>query len=132
MPRYEFRCNQTGKHFEVVASIAEYDPAKVVSPFTGGHDVTRIIRKVRLMRSESSRWDRLGEGDESALDELENADPQTIGRAMRHFGKQLDEDMGSEFHEVIDRLESGQTPEEIEQSMPLNDGIGGDGIESAL
>lgn len=121
MPKYEFRCNDTGKHFEVVASISTYDPQNVVSPFTGTANVTRIIRKVRLMRSESARWDRLESGDETALDELDQDDPQVLGRTLRHFGEKFDEDMGSEFHEVIDRLESGQNPAEIEQTMPLGD-----------
>jgi hypothetical protein len=30
----------------------------------------------------------------------------------------MGEDMGPEFDEVIDRLESGQSPEDIEGSMP--------------
>ena len=30
----------------------------------------------------------------------------------------MGEDMGEEFHEVVDRLESGQPPEEIEKSLP--------------
>jgi hypothetical protein len=34
--------------------------------------------------------------------------------------------MPQEFDEVIDRLESGQTPEQIEESMPeLGDSLGG-------
>jgi hypothetical protein len=34
--------------------------------------------------------------------------------------------MPPEFDEVIDRLESGQSPEEIEESMPdLGDSLGG-------
>ncbi len=121
MPIYEFRCNDTGKHFEVKVSIAEYDPATIVSPFTGSHNVVRIIRRVRLARSESSRWDQIEAGDEEALSELEDADPRTLGRALRHFSGQVDEDMGSEFNEVIDRLESGQSPDEIEQSMVGDD-----------
>jgi hypothetical protein len=126
MPKYEFRCNVTGKHFEVYASIAEYDPAKVVSPYTGTNDVTRIIRRVRFIRSDSSRWDRLEEGDESVLDDLDDADPQTLGKALRHFGTKLGEDMGPEFQEVVERLESGQSPEEIERTMEFSDDLAPD------
>ncbi len=123
MPKYEFRCNDTGRYFEVELSFADYDPKKVVSPFTGSHNVTRIIHKVRFMRSESSRWDRLEDGDEDALADLEDADPHTLGRALRHLGGKMDEDLGSEFTEVIDRLENGQSPEEIEQSMDFADDV---------
>ena len=39
---------------------------------------------------------------------------------------ELGEDMPPEFGEVIDRLEAGQSPEEIEESMPdLVDGLDG-------
>lgn len=123
MPRYEFRCNDTGKHFEINVSIADYDPDSVVSPFTGSHNVSRIIRRVRFARSESSRWDQIEAGDEAALADLEDADPRTLGRALRHFSSKADEDLGTEFDEVIDRLESGQSPEEIEQTMVGDDEI---------
>lgn len=118
MPRYEFRCNDTGKLFEVQFSYMDYDPTQVTSPFTGSHNVTRIIRKVRISRSEEARWDRIESDDDAALAELEHADPQTLGRALRHFSHQLDNDeIGPEFSEVVERLESGQSPEEIERSM---------------
>jgi hypothetical protein len=42
------------------------------------------------------------------------------------MGSEVGEDMPPEFDEVIDRLESGQSPEDIEASMPdLGDGLGG-------
>ncbi len=126
MPTYEFCCNDTGKRFEIKCSYAEYDPSSVTSPFTGSTNVSRIIRRVRVMRSEGSRWDRMMDGDENAMDELEASfdedDPRQLGRALRHFGKHMDEDMGPEFGEVIDRLESGQSPEEIEQTLAFDDG----------
>jgi hypothetical protein len=37
---------------------------------------------------------------------------------MRQMSSELGEDMGPEFDEVINRLESGQSPDEIEASMP--------------
>ncbi|MCB9437760.1 MAG: zinc ribbon domain-containing protein [Anaerolineales bacterium] len=130
MPKYEFRCNDTGKLFEITASYQEYDPTKVVSPFTGSSNVSRLIRRIRVMRSDSSRWDRMMDGDESALNDLEDADPRTLGRALRHFSRQMDvgEDMQPEFNEVIDRLESGQSPEEIEQTMDMADSGGSDDL----
>jgi hypothetical protein len=39
---------------------------------------------------------------------------------------EMGEDLGPEFDEVVDRLEKGQSPEEIESSMPdLADDLGG-------
>lgn len=125
MPTYEYRCNETGRHFEInYKTYADFDQAVPRSPYTGSTNVTRIIRRVALARSGSVQLDRIESGDLNALSELENADPQTLGRVMRHFGSQLDEDLGNEFDEVVERLESGQTPEEIERTMPL----GGDDV----
>ena len=42
---------------------------------------------------------------------------------MRKMSSELGEDMGDEFNEVVGRLESGESPDAIEQSMPE---LGGD------
>jgi hypothetical protein len=122
MPTYEFRCNDTGKEFDVTfKTVEEYDQATVKSPFTGTTNVSRIIRRVAISSSESTRWDRLSEGDPQAIAELDNADPRALGRALRHFGDESELNMGDEFNDVIDRLESGQSPEAIEQQLPSSD-----------
>ena len=64
--------------------------------------------------------------DFSGFEGLEN-DPQAIGRMMRKMGKEMGEELPSEFDEVVDRLESGQSPEDIESSMPeLGNDMGGE------
>jgi hypothetical protein len=55
--------------------------------------------------------------DPSALAGLEN-DPQSMGRMMRKMGSEMGEDIPPEFNEVVDRLEKGQRPEDIEKDMP--------------
>jgi hypothetical protein len=45
---------------------------------------------------------------------------------MRKMSDEVGEEMPQEFDEVMDRLESGQSPEEIEESMPdLAEDLGG-------
>ena len=60
--------------------------------------------------------------DPSALEGLED-NPQELGRMMRKMGRELGEEMPPEFDEVVDRLEKGQSPEEIESALP---DLGGD------
>ena len=48
---------------------------------------------------------------------LEN-DPREMGRVMRKMGKEMGEELPPEFNEVVDRLEKGQSPEEIESAVP--------------
>lgn len=53
-------------------------------------------------------------------------DPKAMGQMMRKMGKEMGEELPPEFDEVVDRLESGQSPEEIESSLPdLGSDMGG-------
>ena len=60
---------------------------------------------------------------------IEN-DPKAMAKFMRQMGSEMGEDMGDmggEFDEVVDRLESGQSPEDIERDLPeLGGGLGDD------
>jgi len=56
-------------------------------------------------------------GDLSGFEGLEN-DPKAMGRMMRKMGKEMGEELPPEFDEVVDRLEAGQSPEEIESAVP--------------
>jgi len=44
--------------------------------------------------------------------------PRRCGRMMRKMGKEMGEEMPPEFGEVVDRLEKGQSPEDIEKELP--------------
>jgi len=56
--------------------------------------------------------------DPSVLSGLDEDDPKSIARWMRRMSREAGEDLGPEFGEVVDRLEAGQSPEEIEETMP--------------
>ncbi len=87
----------------------------------------RLISRVAVVRSEDSHLDDLA--DPSMLDGLDEDDPKSIARWMRRMSAETGEEMPEEFDEVIDRLESGQSPEEIEQSMPDLAGDMGSGMD---
>jgi hypothetical protein len=93
----------------------EYESLQVKCPHCKSQQVDRLISRVRFARSEEARLENLA--DPSSLAGLED-DPRALGRMMRQMSGEMGEDMGPEFDEVINRLESGQSPEEIEESMP--------------
>lgn len=63
----------------------------------------------------------------SALEGMEE-DPKTLGRMMKKMGNEMGEDLPPEFDDVVDRLESGQSPEDIESALPdLGADAGGGG-----
>jgi len=71
-------------------------------------------------------------GDLSDFPDLDENDPQSLGRWMRKMSAETGEDLGPEFDEVVGRLESGESPEEIEKTMPDLMGEGGKDFDSGL
>jgi len=69
-----------------------------------------------MAKSEDARMD--GMMDDSALAGLDEDDPRSLGKFMRKMSNEMGEDMGDEFNEVVGRLEKGESPDSIEQSMP--------------
>ena len=92
--------------------------------------MTRLMSRVRLVRSEESRLEDLA--DPSNLPDFDENDPKSLGKWMRKMSDEMGEDLGPEFDEVVGRLESGEDPEEIEKSMPDLMGEGGGGFDEGL
>jgi len=122
MPSYEYRCKNCQRRFEVVMTYSEYGTSPITCPHCHSDEVERRIGRVRVARMDDARMDDLA--DPAKMADFEN-DPKAMGRMMRQMSKELGEDMGLEFNEMVHRLEAGQSPEEIESSMPeLADEIG--------
>lgn len=122
MPDYPYRCLECKKRFEIYMSYQEYGVRPVICPYCGSVNVQRRIGRVRFARSDESRFESMD--DPSALEGLDD-NPRALGRMMRKMSKELGEDLGPEFGEVVGRLEAGQSPDEIEASMPeLTEGAG--------
>lgn len=80
--------------------------------------VSRRIGRVRIARSASDRVQEMSAWvDPQKMDGLEE-DPRELGKAMRRMSKEIGENVGPEFDEVVDRLERGQTPAQIEKDLP--------------
>ena len=116
MPRYAFRCNDCGQRFYQFVSYTEYETFQPACPRCQSEAVRRRIGRVALGKSEQSRLE--GMVDDEMLAGLDPDDPKALGQLMRQMSAETGEDLGAEFGEVVDRLESGQSPDEIEQAMP--------------
>ena len=129
MPAYDYRCNTCKRRVVLkYKTYADYDSATPSCPHCQGTDLTRLISRIAIAKSEGSRFDSLDSMDETALDEMAGADPATLGRYMRRASRDLGEDLGDEFNEVVERLENGEDADSIEASMPgpLGSDMGGD------
>jgi putative FmdB family regulatory protein len=116
MPTYDFICNNCDQRFDVFLTFAEYGKKKVSCTHCNSKNVRRRMTKVRIAKSDDSRMDAMA-NDFSGFEGMED-NPKEMGRMMRKMGKEMGEELPPEFNEVVDRLESGQSPDEIESAIP--------------
>lgn len=126
MPTYDFICNTCNQRFDIFQTFSEYGKKPVNCTHCNSTDVRRRMTKVRIAKSETSRMESMTDGIGN-LEGLEN-DPKALGQMMRKMGSEMGEELPPEFDDVVDRLEAGQSPEEIESALPdLGSGdVGGD------
>lgn len=115
MPTYEYLCRSCGRRIRLVLTYAEFDRATPICPHCGRAELRRRVGRVAVARSDSSRLDNLMTDD--SLAGLED-DPRAMGQFMRQMSREMGEDLGEELGEVAERLEKGESPESIENSMP--------------
>ena len=121
MPTYDFICNDCKQRFEIFLTYSEYGTRPAACSHCGSINTRRRMTRVRIAKSEESRMNSM-ESELGGMEGLED-DPKAFGQMMRKMGKEMGEDLPPEFNDVVDRLESGQSPEEIESAMP---DLGGD------
>ena len=126
MPTYDYLCQSCHNRVSLQMSYAEYGVKKIICPVCGGKQLTRLIGRVRVAKSEGQRLDAMS--DPSFLSGVDENDPKSVARAMKRMGQEAGEDLPPEFNEITDRLESGESPDSIEKSMPdLGSEAGGPG-----
>ena len=126
MPNYEFRCLDCKRRVILFFTYADYGKTSPTCPHCQSPHLQRKIGRIRVARSDESRMENLA--DPASLAGLDE-DPRSLGRMMRSMSKEVGEEMPPEFDEVVDRLEKGQSPEDIEKELPdLGAGMDGGGM----
>jgi len=125
MPIYEYRCGDCKRRVSIFfRSFADTNQA-AQCPNCGGQHLTRLVSRVATIKSEDARLEAMS--DPSNFGDVDENDPKSVAKFMRKMGDQMGgEDLGPEFGEMVDRLESGESPEEIEKTMP---GLGGENAD---
>ena len=124
MPIYEYRCHDCKRRVSIFwRSFSDLENKDAVPrcPRCGGTNLRRLFSRVAVLRSEDSRVDDLA--DPGMLSGLDEDDPKSMARWMRRMSREMGEDLGPEFDEVVGRLEAGESPEDIEAALP---DLGGD------
>jgi len=99
MPIYEYRCDACGK-------ISEFLLIKTDEVFTPqckrckSKNMTRVLSKVRVIRSEESRMESLA--DPSKWGDLDEKDPRSMAKMMKRLGKEFGEELGEDADQMVD------------------------------
>lgn len=115
MPVYPFFCLNCKTQFEKKIPYKEYGLQVVHCTRCGSDNVERRISPVQFNAS-NNRADSLSENMPD-FDQMDK-NPEELGRALRKMERQTGEQMEPEFDEVVERLEKGQSFDQIEEELP--------------
>jgi putative FmdB family regulatory protein len=115
MPIYEYRCPQCRGRFSVLVRRLGTDVAPKC-PRCGNAEVQRLISRFAAPRPEEELLESLA--DPARMADVDENDPRSIARWARRMQRSIGEDLGPEFDEMIEQLESGELDEEGPGGMP--------------
>ncbi|MCL4831876.1 MAG: hypothetical protein KJZ86_05530 [Caldilineaceae bacterium] len=128
MPIYEYYCYDCAKRVNVFfRTMSAASDEAAVCPACTGRRLRRLVSRVRMLRSEESRMESMAD-DASLMSGLESEDPRALAGFMRRMSDEMGEPLDPEMSEMMDRLEAGESPDAIEQSMPDLAGDAGGGM----
>jgi len=105
MPIFEYRCEACGK-------ISEFLLIKTDEVFIpqckrcNSKKMTRVLSKVRVIRSEESRMESLA--DPSKWGDLDEKDPKSMAKMMKRLGKEFGEELGEDADQMVDEAMEDQ------------------------
>ena len=121
MPIYEYDCRDCRR----VVSVLVLRPSVASAPTCprcGGSALTRVMSRFATVKSEEARLESLA--DPSALGDLDENDPASMGRFMKRMGREMGDELGDDFNEAVDEAmaeESGEGGESAAADSSLDD-----------
>ena len=112
MPIYEYRCTACGKKSSRIwmRLPAAAEEASLTCPACGAPKLGRLMSRFSSPKSEERRLESLA--DDSALAGLDEKDPRGMARLMRRMSEETGESLEGEDDEMLDRMESGEMPDD--------------------
>ena len=114
MPIYEYRCTACRRKVTVL-TMRVSEAVDPVCEHCGSRDLTRLLSRFAMVRSEEARLDGLT-GD-AALGDVDESDPKSMARWMKKMGNELGDDLGDDFDAMTD---------EMAEATSSDDDAGGD------
>ena len=119
MPIYEYRCAACNRR----SSVFVRSMTTAVRPkceHCGSPKLSRLMSKFAVHGGSNidGDFDDLG-----GMDDVNEDDPKSVARWARRMREESGEDLGPEFDQMIDRIESGESPEDVmsDTDSPMDD-----------
>jgi putative FmdB family regulatory protein len=110
MPVYEFRCNACGAPVSVFVRSMN-SPVNGKCERCGSTDLRRLLSRFAVIKSSGGDFDGL---DDSMLDGLDESDPRAMAGWARKMQREMGEDMGPEWDDMVDRMERGDSLDDLD------------------
>jgi putative FmdB family regulatory protein len=101
MPIYEYRCTACRRKVTVL-TMRVSEAVDPVCEHCGSRDLTRLLSRFAMVRSEEARLDDLT--SDAALGDVDESDPKSMARWMKKMGSELGEDLGDDFDAMTDEM----------------------------
>jgi putative FmdB family regulatory protein len=109
VPIYEYRCTACRRRTSVFTrSIGA--PITAVCEHCGSADVSRLVSRIAVVRSEGDSLDNF---DESSLGDVDENDPRSMARWVRRMSDKMGEPLDAEMQASLERMEAGEMPDEL-------------------
>ena len=99
MPIYEYLCRNCRKRCSLL-SLSLTNPAPPLCTHCGSGQVERLLSRFASPKSEEARLESLA--DPSNLGGLDENDPQSVARFMKHMGDEMGEEVGEDVEAMME------------------------------
>lgn len=99
MPIYEYHCRDCRKRSSLLV-LNLRNPTPPSCRHCGSQNVERLLSRFASPKSEEARLDSLT--DPGNLGGLDENDPQSVARFMKHMGDEMGEDMGDDIDAMME------------------------------
>jgi putative FmdB family regulatory protein len=105
MPIYEYACDSCRKRMSLLIRNIRH-PAAPVCPRCGSRELTRLLSRFAVVKSEESRLERMA--DPGNFGDLDENDPKSVARWAKRMGKEMGEDVGEDFDQMMEEAAEGE------------------------
>ncbi|MDO9118391.1 MAG: zinc ribbon domain-containing protein [Nitrospira sp.] len=114
MPIYEYLCRDCRKRSTLlVLSLASSTPPACKQ--CGSQSVDRLLSRFSSPKSEEARLASLSDPDN--FDGLDENDPESMSRFMKHMGDEMGEDVEQDVEAMMDSADSGASDDGSTDSL---------------